>query len=182
MRFDSNARALTATLSAFNSMQLLLEVHLVRMPSLVILLTSIQKDELIKEDVEMALTFKQMVATARENVPGLSAAEARAKIQANPNTLVIDVQDAADAGACGLIPSSLNISLGMLPIRADLELPERLRNPELADRNRPVLVTCGAGGQAALGAYILKEMGFTDVGFIDGGTAAWKEAGFEVEA
>lgn len=130
----------------------------------------------------MAKTFMQMVAKARENVPAVSSQEARAKIDANPNTLVIDVQDAADAGACGLIPSSVNISLGMLPIRADLELPEHLSDARLADRNRPVIITCGAGGQAALGAYILKQMGFTDVAFIDGGTAAWKEAGFQVES
>ncbi|MGF6947793.1 rhodanese-related sulfurtransferase [Neobacillus sp. B4I6] len=130
----------------------------------------------------MAKTFIQMVAEAREDVPGISSAAAREKIQENPDTLVIDVQDAADAGACGLIPSSVNISLGMLPIRADLELPDHLRNAELADRNRPVLVTCGAGGQAALGAYVLKQMGFTDVAYIEGGTTAWKSAGFEVES
>ncbi|MCZ8520317.1 MULTISPECIES: rhodanese-like domain-containing protein [Paenibacillus] len=129
----------------------------------------------------MAVTFKQMVAQARAGVPGVSSAEAREKIQSKPDTLVIDVQDKDAAGACGLIPSSLNISLGMLPIRADLELPESFREPELADRSRPVLVTCGAGGQAALGAYLLKQMGFEDVAYIDGGTAAWKAAGFEVE-
>lgn len=129
----------------------------------------------------MALTFRQMVAKAREAVPGLSAVEAREKIQSNPQTLVIDVQDAVDAGACGLIPGGINISLGMLPIRADIELPEALRAPELQDRSRAVLFTCGAGGQAALGAYLLHEMGFQDVAYIDGGTAAWKAAGFEVE-
>jgi len=129
----------------------------------------------------MARTFMQMVTEARENVPGITSQEAREKIQSNPNTLVIDVQDKDAAGACGLIPSSVNISLGMLPIRADLELPEHLRNPELADRNRPVIITCGAGGQAALGAYLLKQMGFNDVSYIQGGTNAWKEAGFEVE-
>ncbi|WP_209121080.1 rhodanese-like domain-containing protein [Alkalihalobacillus sp. BA299] len=129
----------------------------------------------------MALTFKQMLAEAREHVSGISSADAKEKIKEDPNTLVIDVQDAADAGACGLIPSSMNISLGMLPIRADLELPEHLRAPELADRNRPVLVTCGAGGQATLGAYLLKKMGFTDVAYIEGGTTAWKNAGYDVE-
>ncbi|ACV57889.1 rhodanese-like domain-containing protein [Alicyclobacillus acidocaldarius] len=128
----------------------------------------------------MALTFMQMVQKAKENVPGLSAAEAKKRIEEDPNTLVIDVQDAADAGACGLIPSSVNISLGMLPIRADLELPKELRDERLADRNRPVITTCGAGGQAALAAYVLKLMGFTNVAYIEGGTAAWKEAGYEV--
>ncbi|QDH22271.1 rhodanese-like domain-containing protein [Saccharibacillus brassicae] len=129
----------------------------------------------------MALTFTDMVTQARNNVPAVTSQEAREKINANPNTFIIDVQDAADAGACGLIPSSANISLGMLPIRADLGVPAELRDERLSDRNRPILVTCGAGGQAALGAYALKMMGFTDVAFIDGGTAAWKQAGFEVE-
>ena len=128
----------------------------------------------------MALTFMQMVQKAKENVPGLSAAEAKKRIEEDPNTLVIDVQDAADAGACGLIPSSVNISLGMLPIRADLELPKELRDERLADRARPIITTCGAGGQAALAAYVLKLMGFTNVAYIEGGTAAWKEAGYEV--
>lgn len=127
------------------------------------------------------VSFMELVGKARENVPGITSAEAKAKIESNPNTLVIDVQDATDAGACGLIPSSKNISLGMLPIRADLELPENLRDQDLADRTRPVIITCGAGGQAALGAYILKIMGFEDVSFIQGGTAAWKEAGYKVE-
>jgi len=122
----------------------------------------------------------QMVQKAKENVPGLTAAEAKKRLEEDPNTLVIDVQDAADAGACGLIPSSVNISLGMLPIRADLELPKELRDERLADRNRPVITTCGAGGQAALAAYVLKLMGFTNVAYIEGGTAAWKEAGYEV--
>ncbi|WEG13001.1 rhodanese-like domain-containing protein [Pullulanibacillus sp. KACC 23026] len=127
------------------------------------------------------ITFLELVGKARENVPAISSAEAKEKMESNPNTLIIDVQDAKDAGACGLIPSSKNISLGMLPIRADLELPENLRDPDLADRTRPVIITCGAGGQAALGAYILKLMGFEDVSFIEGGTGAWKEAGYKVE-
>ncbi|MGC8487424.1 MAG: rhodanese-like domain-containing protein [Clostridia bacterium] len=130
----------------------------------------------------MALTFRDMVGQAQAAVPGLNPEEARDKMRRQPDTLVVDVQDAVDVGACGLIPGGINISLGMLPIRADRELPEHLRAPELADRGRPVLVTCGAGGQAALGAHLLKQMGFADVAYIQGGTAAWKDAGFEVEA
>lgn len=129
----------------------------------------------------MALTFRDMVAQARAEVKGLKPEEARQKIAADPNTLVIDVQDANDAGACGLIPGSINITLGMLPLRADLELPEAFRSPELQDRSRPVLLTCGAGGQSALGAQLLHRMGFQDVAYIDGGTAAWKAMGFPVE-
>jgi len=129
----------------------------------------------------MALTFMDMLKQAQENVKGVSSQEAKKMIEENPNTFIIDVQDATDAGACGLIRGSANISLGMLPIRADLELPQNLRDERLADRSRPILTTCGAGGQAALAAYLLKQMGFTNVAYIEGGTAAWKDAGYDVE-
>ncbi len=121
-----------------------------------------------------------MVADARADVEGVRPEEARRRLQENPNTLVIDVQDPGDLGTCGLIPGGINITLGMLPIRADHELPEALRSPELQDWGRPILVTCGVGGQAALGAHLLKRMGFQHVAFIDGGTTAWKAQGFEV--
>ncbi len=129
----------------------------------------------------MALTFAQMVAEARANVAGISPEEARRRVQAHPNTLLLDVQDSKDVEACGLIPGAVPISLGMLAIRADRELPEQFRDPRLEDRARPVIVTCGAGGQAALGAYQLKQMGFTNVAFIDGGMQAWKDAGLPTE-
>ena len=130
----------------------------------------------------MAKTFQQMVAEAHANVPGISAAEAQTRVKENPHTLLVDVQDAPDIAACGLIPGAIPISLGMLAIRADQELPENFRDARLQDRSRPVIVTCGAGGQAALGAYTLKQMGFSNVAFIDGGMQAWKDAGLPTEA
>lgn len=129
----------------------------------------------------MAKTFGDMVAEARAHVPGITAAEARRRVAERPETLLIDVQDASDIAACGLIPGAVPISLGMLAIRADRELPEAYRDHRLQDRARPVIVTCGAGGQAALGAYTLRQMGFEDVAFIDGGMRAWKEAGLPTE-
>jgi len=129
----------------------------------------------------MAKTFGQMVAEAQAHVPGISADQARRRVQERPETLLVDVQDASDIGACGLIPGAVPISLGMLAIRADRELPENFRDARLQDRARPVVVTCGAGGQAALGAYTLHQMGFTDVAYIDGGMQAWKAAGLPTE-
>ena len=48
-----------------------------------------------------------------------------------------------------------------------------MRDQELQDRSRPVIVTC----KAALGAKTLKDMGFTNVSYVEGGTRGWKEAG-----
>lgn len=125
----------------------------------------------------MAKTFRQMVAEGREGTPMVSPQETQQRMQSDPNTLVVDVRDAQDLSGTGIIPGALNVSLGTLPLRADQELPENLRNPELQDRNRPIITTCGAGGQASLAAKLLKDMGFTNVGILEGGTNGWKEAG-----
>lgn len=128
----------------------------------------------------MAKTFRDLVTEARQVVEAISPEEAEARVKARPDTLVVDVQDSEDSIACGLIPGAFNVSLGMLPIRADQELPSAITDSRLQDRSRPVITTCGAGGQAALGAKLLHDMGFTDVAFIDGGTRAWKEKGLPV--
>jgi rhodanese-related sulfurtransferase len=129
----------------------------------------------------MAKTFRQMVSEAREQVDVLSPQDAQKKMQETPDVVVVDVREAEDLAATGVVPGAVNIPLGMLPLRADTELPETLRDPRLQDRSTPVITTCGGGGQAALAAKTLKDMGFTNVSMIDGGTRGWKEAGLPTE-
>jgi rhodanese-related sulfurtransferase len=131
-------------------------------------------------EANVAKTFKQMVADARESVPAVSPQEAKQRLDQDPSTLVVDVRDEKDLSPLGMVPGAINVSLGTLPLQADQELPEKFRNPQLQDRSRPIITTCGGGGQAALGAKILKEMGFTNVNILDGGTNGWKEAGLPV--
>lgn len=129
----------------------------------------------------MAKTFAQMVGEARQEVPSLSPAEAQGRMQQDPRTLVIDVREPDTLASTGVIPGTVNVPLGMLPIKADQELPAEVRDERLQDRSQPVIVTCQVGGQAALGAKTLKDMGFTNVSFVEGGTAGWKEAGLPTE-
>ncbi len=74
-----------------------------------------------------------------------------------------------------------NISLGMLPVRADLELPEEKRDARLQDRSRQIITTCQLGPNGAIGAKLLKDMGFTNVCYLGGGMEAWKAAGLPTE-
>lgn len=129
----------------------------------------------------MAKTFGDMVKEAREQVEVLSPQEAQQRMQSNPGTLVVDVREPGDIASTGAIPGSMNVPLGMLPIRADTQLPENYRSPKLQDRSTPVITTCAVGGQAALAAKTLKDMGFTNVSMIDGGTRGWKDAGLPTE-
>jgi rhodanese-related sulfurtransferase len=130
----------------------------------------------------MAKTFRQMVAEGREGTPMVSPQETQARMQDGSNTLVVDVRDADGLAGTGIIPGAVNVSLGTLPIKADQELPEAMRNPDLQDRDRPIITTCGGGGQASLAAKILKDMGFTNVSILEGGTNGWKAAGLETVA
>lgn len=130
----------------------------------------------------MGKTFMQMVDEAKADVQSINAQEAARRLTEDRKALIVDVRDPDEVRQAGAIPGALNISLGMLPVRADLQLPEQFRNQELQDRSRPVITTCALGLNAARGAKLLKDMGFSDVNYIEGGLKAWKEAGLPVES
>ena len=125
----------------------------------------------------MAKSFMQMAEAAMAEVEGVGAPEVQQRLEQDPEALVVDVRDAADIPSTGLAARGVNISLGMLPVKADQELPEEWRDARLQDRSRQVIVTCQTGENAARGAVILKEMGFTNASYMEGGMEAWKAAG-----
>lgn len=127
-----------------------------------------------------AKSIKQMAMEALKIVPSISPVEAQRRLEQDPYTLVIDVRDAADIAVTGTLPGALNISLGALAYQADIEAPEMWRAPELADRSRPIIVTCMLGPLGALGGRLLHEMGFGNVSVLDGGVQAWIAAGLPV--
>ena len=129
----------------------------------------------------MAKSFMQMAEAAMAQVEGISAEEAQKRSEKDSNVLLLDVRDASDIPSTGLAAGGLNISLGMLPVKADLELPEEWREAGLQDRSRPVVTTCQSGPNGAIGASLLKEMGFTNVCYMEGGMEAWKAAGLPTD-
>ena len=129
----------------------------------------------------MAKTFNQMVVEAMAEVPVISPVEAHRRMQEDPRTLVIDPRDAADIPATGIISKAMNISYGALTYKADNELPPEWREPELEDRSRPIITACESGELGALAGKLLKDMGFSNVSILEGGTQAWKDAGFPTQ-
>ena len=126
----------------------------------------------------MAKTFMQMASEAMSAVPSVSPQEARQRLQDHPNAVLIDVRDLDMMGETGMAEGALAISNGALPLRADQELPEAYREPRLQDRSAPVMTICESGEMSAIGAKTLQDMGFANVLWVEGGTLAWKEAGF----
>ena len=129
----------------------------------------------------MAKTFMQMVQEAKAEVPGVSPVDAQRRLREDPNALLLEVRDEVNIPVADKAPNMINVSLGTLPIRADLEVPEQARDARLQDRSRQIITTCALGNLAALGARLLHEMGFTNVAYMEGGMKAWRDAGLPTE-
>jgi len=129
----------------------------------------------------MAKTFMQMAKAAMAEVKKVTPADVELRMRRKEDTLVIDVRDTDEIRVTGMIPGSIPVSLGMLAVRADRELPEAFRDPRLQDRNQSVVTTCSYGPNGARAAKELKDMGFIDVHYLEGGVKAWKDAGHPLE-
>ncbi len=98
--------------------------------------------------------------------PGLDTLAATRLI--NDGALVLDVRDTGEFGA-GHLPGARNIPLPELDKRA-AELPA----------GKPVLICCDSGARSGRAAGVLRKAGREQVFNLDGGLAAWKQAGLPV--
>ena len=89
----------------------------------------------------MAKSWTDMVNEAKAEVTGVNPAEAYQRFQDDPEALLIEVRDSESVPMEDRSPDVVMISLGSLPIRADLEIAERLRDSRLEDRSRQVILT-----------------------------------------
>ena len=129
----------------------------------------------------MAKTFMEMVTEAGNAVSAIKPLEAQKRLTENPNALLIDVRDAENIRATGKIPGAAAISAGSLLFKADQEVPEAWQDERVQDRSREIITQCDLGPLGAISAKNLRDMGFTNVSYLNGGIAAWKEAGLPTE-
>jgi rhodanese-related sulfurtransferase len=126
------------------------------------------------EESNMEKSFSERVAEARAAVPAVSPNEAATRKAAHPETLFIDPRGADDIRrTTGFIPGALNVPLPDLRNMPDDRLP-----PELSARTRPIIAACQGGPMGAIAAHTLKQRGYLNVAFIEGGTQAWLDAGY----
>jgi rhodanese-related sulfurtransferase len=111
------------------------------------------------------------LAQAEGRVPALTPAEVALLIAGDQPPRVLFV-DPSDAFARGHVPGARWLPRGWL----------ELRIAELApDRRQAIVVTDENGPQAALAAWTLAELGYTDVSRLSGGMTAWRQAAFQLE-
>jgi rhodanese-related sulfurtransferase len=128
------------------------------------------------EELQMALSVKQMMEAANAMVPKITPTQAREMI-GKGNTLVVDVRDAPEVQNSGKVASAVHVSRGMLEFRADPESPYHDKN---FNRDKTVILYCASGGRAALAGKLLKDMGYGQV-YNAGGFKDWAESGGAIE-
>jgi rhodanese-related sulfurtransferase len=119
----------------------------------------------------MATTALEMVMAANAQVGHVSPAEAQAELTAG-TAILLDIREPVEWEH--FIAGAVQVPRGLLEFAADPTSPRH--KPEL-DPARRTIVYCRSGVRAALAAQTLQTLGFGDVANLDGGVAAWKEAG-----
>lgn len=122
----------------------------------------------------MSTTSAEMVHAAREAIENLSVEEFDRE---RARAVVVDLREAEEWHAYGMIPGAVAVSRGMLEFAADPESP--FYKPAL-QRDARILLYCQAGARSALAGRTLREMGFENVAHLDGGFKAWAEAGMPI--
>ncbi len=129
----------------------------------------------------MALTLREMIASARSEVREVGPAEACRAHNDGKLALIIDVREPHEYREAR-IPEAVNIPRGLLEISADPSSPAH-DVALCADPSARILVYCtkGPGARSLLAAQTLARMGYERAEVLGGGLVAWTEAGLPVE-
>jgi rhodanese-related sulfurtransferase len=131
----------------------------------------------------MAKTFFQLADEAMAQAHAVSAEDALQELERDSNALLVDVRDESEVKATGLGVRAINAPGRSLAWKADLEVPEEYREPELQDRSRRIITTCGSSPcyRGASAVNLLKDMGFSNLSYVEGGMEALLAAGLATE-
>ncbi|KAF1028945.1 MAG: putative protein YibN [Burkholderia plantarii] len=110
-----------------------------------------------------------IVPTLRRGGGGLSAAEATQLINRR-NAVVLDLRPAAQYGA-GHLPAARSVEFAELGAK----LGQVAKN-----KSAPVLLVCQNGQTSNKAAKAVREAGYAEVHVLQGGLAAWQQAGMPV--
>jgi rhodanese-related sulfurtransferase len=129
--------------------------------------------EALRTNMSGGKTVAQMLAEAAANVPFMSLAELRTRIDAGTDELLIlDVRE-REAYEEGHIPGARLLPRGQLELRVNQDLP---------DPTRRIVACCEFGRISTLATATLRTMGFQRAVALDGGMKSWREAGYPLRA
>jgi rhodanese-related sulfurtransferase len=117
--------------------------------------------------------IKALLDEANAAIETLSAAEAITLV-GNDDVVIVDIRDPREIEREGRVPGSFSCTRGMLEFWIDPESPYA---KPIFQEDKKFVLYCAGGLRSALAAKTAQDMGLTPVAHIEGGFAAWREAG-----
>ena len=125
----------------------------------------------------MRKTVQSMIDDAVAVITTYSIDEARS-LHGRDDVVFVDLRDVRELEREGVIPGAFHAPRGMLEFWVDPESP--YHKPVFHQPGKRYVLFCAGGWRSALSAQTLQDMGLPEVGHIDGGFTAWKQAGAPV--
>ena len=120
---------------------------------------------------------KQLCAEAEEKIETWTVAQAKEHLD-DENCVIVDIRDVRELWRDGTIPGAKHIPRGMLEFWVDPDSPYAREDFQSGKR---FVFFCAGGLRSALATVAVQDMGLEPVCHIEGGFAAWREAGYEIE-
>ena len=121
--------------------------------------------------------IKTMIDEANAVVEVMSAEDAIKAVQ-QPDVILIDIRDPREIERDGRIPGAFSCTRGMLEFWIDPESPYA---KPVFQESKKFIFHCAGGLRSALAAKTAHDMGLAPVAPMEGGFAAWRDAGGPVE-
>lgn len=126
---------------------------------------------------KIVMSSKAMVDAAKAAIEEIAAADA-VKLAGRDDVVLVDIRDPRELEREGKVPGAFHCTRGMLEFWIDPESP--YYKPVFAEDKKFVFF-CAGGMRSALAAKTAQDMGLKPVAHIEGGFAAWRDAGGPVE-
>jgi rhodanese-related sulfurtransferase len=120
---------------------------------------------------------EELLVEARAELTRLLPPQAAGAVERG--ALLIDIRSESQRDRDGVVPGARFIPRNVLEWRADPSCPDR--DPELARRDRELILFCDVGYQSSLAAATLKRFGLQATDVV-GGFQAWRAAGLPVRS
>lgn len=114
--------------------------------------------------------FLKLVNEAKKHVQEISVAEARARLAANPQAVLLDVREDSEWQA-GHAAEATHLGKGIL---------ERDLETRFPDPRTEIIMYCGGGFRSALTCDAAQRMGYTNVRSLIGGYKGMLAAGWNM--
>ena len=110
------------------------------------------------------------VNAAKANITEVSAAQAKADLDAGKKFILLDVRSKEEFDA-GHLPNAMHVSLGLLEFKIGRVIP---------DKNANIILYCRTGARSAIATHVLNEMGYVNAKNMAGAFKAWGMVGYPV--